>query len=64
MNELTTKYFIDRKEWRKWLETNFETEDDIWLEYPLKKINNKRILYNDALKKLFVLDGLIVLLSH
>ena len=51
MNELTTKYFIDRKEWRKWLETNFETEDDIWLEYPVKKTNNKRILYNDAVEE-------------
>ena len=51
MTELTTKYFIDRKEWRKWLETNFETEDDIWLEYPLKNSGNKRILYNDAVEE-------------
>ncbi|NAY90455.1 hypothetical protein GTQ34_00865 [Muricauda sp. JGD-17] len=51
MNELTTKYFIDRKEWREWLEVNFETENDIWLEYPLKKTNKKRILYNDAVEE-------------
>ena len=51
MNELTTKYFIDRKEWRKWLKINFETEDDIWLEYPLKKTGKKRILYNDAVEE-------------
>ena len=51
MNELKTKYFIDRKEWRKWLEVNFETENDIWLEYPLKKTNKKRILYNDAVEE-------------
>ncbi|RXQ88498.1 hypothetical protein EO244_15320 [Ancylomarina salipaludis] len=51
MNELTTKYFIDRKEWRKWLETNFETEDAIWLEYPVKKTGKKRILYNDAVEE-------------
>ena len=51
MNELTTKYFIDRKEWRTWLESNFETEDDIWLEYPIKKTGNKRILYNDAVEE-------------
>tara|TARA_R110001583_G_scaffold50403_2_gene157312 strand:+ start:7631 stop:8197 length:567 start_codon:yes stop_codon:yes gene_type:complete len=51
MNELTTKYFIDRKEWRKWLETNFETEDAIWLEYPVKKSGKKRILYNDAVEE-------------
>ncbi len=51
MNEIATKYFIDRKEWRKWLETNFETEDDIWLEYPLKNTGKKRILYNDAVEE-------------
>jgi len=51
MKEITTKYFIDRKEWRKWLETNFETKDDIWLEYPLKKTSKKRILYNDAVEE-------------
>lgn len=51
MNEITTKYFIDRKEWRKWLSTNFETADDLWLEYPLKKTGKKRILYNDAVEE-------------
>ncbi len=51
MNEISTKYFIDRKEWRKWLENNFETEDDIWLEYPLKKTGRNRILYNDAVEE-------------
>ena len=51
MNEISTKYFIDRKEWRKWLETNFEIEDDIWLEYPLKNTGKKRILYNDAVEE-------------
>ena len=51
MNEISTKYFVDRKEWRKWLETNFETEEDIWLEYPLKKTGKKRILYNDAVEE-------------
>ena len=48
---MTTKYFVDRKDWRKWLETNFETEDDIWLEYPLKKTGKERILYNDAVEE-------------
>ncbi|MCI5144943.1 MAG: hypothetical protein D3923_05295 [Candidatus Electrothrix sp. AR3] len=51
MNEIPTKYFIDRKEWRKWLENNFETKDDIWLEYPLKKTGRERILYNDAVEE-------------
>lgn len=51
MNEISTKYFIDRKKWRQWLETNFENKDDIWLEYPLKKTGRKRILYNDAVEE-------------
>lgn len=51
MQELETKYFIKRQDWRKWLETNFETKDDIWLEYPLKKTGKERILYNDAVEE-------------
>lgn len=51
MSEITTKYFINRIEWRKWLETNFVTKDDVWLEYPLKKTKKKRILYNDAVEE-------------
>jgi len=48
---MRTEYFVDRKDWRKWLETYFETEDDIWLEYPLKKTGKERILYNDAVEE-------------
>lgn len=48
---MKTKYFVDRKDWRKWLEINFETEDDIWLEYPLKKTGKERIIYNDAVEE-------------
>lgn len=48
---MVTKYFRDRKEWRKWLEENFETKDDIWLEYPLKKTGKQRIVYNDAVEE-------------
>jgi len=51
MNKISTKYFTDRQKWREWLETNFETKDDIWLEYPLKKTGKKRILYNDAVEE-------------
>ena len=51
MKKIETKYFIKRKKWRKWLETNFEKRDDIWLEYPKKKTGKKRILYNDAVEE-------------
>lgn len=51
MKKTETKYFTKRQDWRKWLETNFETEDDVWLEYPLKKTGKKRISYNDAVEE-------------
>ncbi len=51
MKKIITKYFIDRQKWRKWLITNFETKDEIWLEYPLKKTGKERILYNDAVEE-------------
>lgn len=51
MSEIVTKYFIKRKEWRDWLKVNFEIKDDIWLEYPLKKTEKERILYNDAVEE-------------
>ena len=51
MNDISTKYFIDRQVWRSWLKTNFETKNDIWLEYPLKKTGKERILYNDAVEE-------------
>ncbi len=48
---MTTKYFTNRDEWRAWLQVNFETQDEIWLEYPLKKTGKARILYNDAVEE-------------
>ena len=51
MTEKETIYFTNRLDWRKWLETNFETKDDIWLEYPLKKTGKERIIYNDAVEE-------------
>jgi hypothetical protein len=29
-------YSDDRKEWRQWLEDNFETAEDIWFAMPMK----------------------------
>jgi uncharacterized protein YdeI (YjbR/CyaY-like superfamily) len=51
MKKIESKYFIDRQNWRKWLETNFEIKDDIWLEYPKKETGRERILYNDAVEE-------------
>ncbi len=41
MKKIETKYITERQEWREWFENNFETKDDIWLEYPLKKNRQK-----------------------
>lgn len=51
MTGINTKYFTSRRHWRKWLKANYETKDDIWLEYPLKKTGKERILYNDAVEE-------------
>ena len=51
MKDIVIKYFVDRKDWRKWLEANFETADAVWLQYPLKKTGKKLILYNDVVEE-------------
>jgi len=51
MKEIETKYFAHRQDLRKWLSTNFETKDEIWLEYPLKNTGKKKIVYNDAVEE-------------
>ena len=46
-----TLYLIDRKQWRKWLEKNYDKKKDIWLIYPKKASGKKRIVYNDAVEE-------------
>ena len=46
-----TLYIRDRKEWHEWLETNFNTEKEIWLIYPHKDSGKPRIQYNDAVEE-------------
>ena len=48
---MTTKYFVKRSEWRKWLLENYETAQEIWLEYPKKASGKPRIAYNDAVEE-------------
>lgn len=51
MDELKTLYVVDRKDWRAWLEVNFDKEKEIWLVYPKKSSGNPRIAYNDAVEE-------------
>ncbi len=46
-----TLYVTDRKEWRRWLESNFEKEKEVWLIYPKKSSGKPRIIYNDAVEE-------------
>ena len=40
-----------RTEWRNWLETNFNTEKEVWLVYAKKSSGEQRIKYNDAVEE-------------
>jgi uncharacterized protein YdeI (YjbR/CyaY-like superfamily) len=44
-------YFVNRKQWRDWLEKNHETAKDIWLIYYKKNSGKPRIPYNDAVEE-------------
>ena len=51
MKKLRTLYVTNRKNWRKWLERNFDSEPDVWLIYPKKSSGKEKILYNDAVEE-------------
>jgi uncharacterized protein YdeI (YjbR/CyaY-like superfamily) len=51
MDSTKILYIRDRIEWRAWLVDNFDKETEIWLVYPKKSTNKKRILYNDAVEE-------------
>ncbi|MCD4669633.1 MAG: YdeI/OmpD-associated family protein [Actinomycetia bacterium] len=51
MNIKKTLYVTNRKDWRKWLEKNFDKEKDVWLIYPKKYSGKRRIAYNDAVEE-------------
>jgi uncharacterized protein YdeI (YjbR/CyaY-like superfamily) len=46
-----TLYVSSRKEWRLWLEKNFDKKKEIWLVYPKKSSGRWRIPYNDAVEE-------------
>ncbi len=51
MNTFKTLYVKNRKDWRKWLEKNFDKEKDIWLIYPKKSSGRPKIIYNNAVEE-------------
>jgi len=51
VGKIKSLYVANRKEWRAWLESNFDKEKDIWLVYPNKSSGKPRIPYNDAVEE-------------
>ena len=45
------KYFENRKDWRKWLNDNFEIANEVWFVFPSKSSGEKSITYNDAVEE-------------
>ena len=56
MTKLKTLYVVNRIDWHKWLEKNFDKEKEIWLVYPKKSSGKERILYNDAVEEALCFD--------
>ena len=50
-NRLETLYLTNRKDWRFWLQKNFDKEKEIWLVFPKKSSGKPRISYNDAVEE-------------
>ncbi|MCJ7579206.1 MAG: YdeI/OmpD-associated family protein [Candidatus Aminicenantes bacterium] len=46
-----TLYCTNRKDWRSWLEKNFDKEEEIWLVFPKKSSGKPRISYNNAVEE-------------
>lgn len=46
-----TIYFTNRKDWRAWLEENYNKKKEIWLIYYKKHTKKKTIPYDDAVEE-------------
>lgn len=44
-------YFKDRAEWRKWLESHFEVDEEVWFTFPSISSGEQGISYNDAVEE-------------
>lgn len=51
MKEKKLFYARNRAEWRDWLTSNFEKEDEIWFVFPSKNSCEEAVSYNDAVEE-------------
>ena len=51
MNERNIVSCTDRKQWRKWLQEHFETEEEVWFVFPSADSGETGVSYNDAVEE-------------
>lgn len=51
MTKITEKLYVNREDWRAWLEKNHDTEKEVWLIYYKKHTGKPRISYGDAVEE-------------
>ena len=51
MDKAKTFYTSDRREWREWLLSHFETETEVWFVFPMKAAGEPALSYNDAVEE-------------
>ena len=51
LDESRLLYAASRDEWRRWLESHYKTEKEIWLVFYKKSSGQQRIPYNDAVEE-------------
>jgi len=59
---LETLRVSERREWRRWLETNHETKKAIWLQFYKKHADKASISYEDAIEEALAfgwIDGMV-----
>lgn len=57
-----TLYVTDRAEWRRWLQSHYSTESEIWLIYYKKHSGRPRIPYDEAVEEALCfgwIDGIV-----
>ena len=51
IDETKLLHVTDRKEWRAWLESHYQTEKEVWFVFYKKHTGKSRISYNDAVEE-------------
>ncbi len=67
MDEITEIMFLNRQEWRKWLEINHDKSNGIWMVYYKKHTKKESIGYSEAVEEALCfgwIDSVIKSIDH